>query len=855
MNITFLGGGNEIGASCAIVEIGTSRVLVDCGIRMGGDDRLPDLAAIKNSSSLSHLDAVLLTHAHMDHSGALPVLHQHFPSVPIYCTAATQGLVGVLLRDSLNVMRGRAETERELPLYARGAVDSLLEKIIPVPFGAPTQIGRTGVVATWFPAGHILGASSIGIEGVDHGRTMRVLFSGDISVADQLTIPGMLAPAGFRPDVLVIEATYGDRLHAARALEERRLLEMVAGVIERKGKLLIPAFAVGRAQEVILTILRELRAKRLASFPVYVDGMVRSVCGVYSSFPAHQSAFARRLIERHGNPFFNIVDEIRPVATPAEREQVLNGPPCCIIASSGMLTGGASAYYAPSIVGDERNGIAITGYQDEESPGRHLLDLAEGKTGQLSVGGQLVEVKSSVAKYALSAHADANEIAGLIEAINPRQVVLVHGEGTARPALADALKRTGGRFRPIHLPRTGDTLSFGATRRVGTHSVGRVKVGFGGGEPLTAENLARLGDELRRRGEEKNPLSEVDLLNMWYGQGSWGEEEYGALIKLLDESDIWRRHPARPHLYRLRRRDEDAEEEPVMFYAEPNELLQRIESALGRESGLYRKGYDLPRHELRLWFHFPAVARERYREVLRRTLEGTGWTYSINEQPHQGQLAEVAIECLPPGVTPLRPPALRMEEAEVGVTVDEYLSPEAREKAVARFKERTGYTLVINAPGAPSTQAPDSPSPVEEPGERGPVEINLAYRMIEEAFNDVPETWRPYRKGLKADADRAFIELAFISPDIGNRQRDRIRQLAKEIGWPLRIKPEPNQFALIETASRLVPKEWRLQKQPSVHRSEGVVRLKCLSAPPEGDPQWIALREKFQELTGFRLGK
>ena len=666
----------------------------------------------------------------------------------------------------------------------------------------------------------------------------------------------MLAPAGFRPDVLVIEATYGDRLHAARALEERRLLEMVAQVIERQGKLLIPAFAVGRAQEVILTLLREFRAKRLASFPVYVDGMVRSVCGVYSSFPAHQTAFARRLIERHGDPFFNIVDEIRPVASPADREKVLAGPPCCIIASSGMLTGGASAAYAPAIVSEERNGIAITGYQDEESPGRHLLDLAEGKTGQLSVGGRVVEVKSSVAKYALSAHADANEIAGLIEAINPRQVVLVHGEGTARPALAESLRRTGGRFRPIHLPRTGDTLSFGATRRIThAHSSGRVQIGLGNGEPLTAENLARLADEIRRRGEEKQPFSEIDLLNMWYGPGSWSEEHYGALIRLLDESEEWRRHPARPHLYRLRRRDEDTSEEPVMFYAEPNELLQRVESALGQGSGLYRKGYDLSRHELRLWFDFPKVARERYRELLKKTLADTGWTYSVNEQPHQGRLAEVAAECLPPGITPLRPPALRLEDAEVGVTVDQYLSPEAREQAAARFKEITGYQLTINAPGASSTETPGAVTSLAEPGETGPVEINLAYRMIEEAFSDVEETWRPYRKGIKTEGDRSFIELAFISPQIGQRQRDRINQLARKIGRPLRIKPEPNQIALIEVATRLVPQDWRLQKQPSVHKGEGVVRLKCLNAPPDTDPQWTALRDKFQEMTGYSLEK
>ena len=277
MNITFLGGGDEIGASSAIVEIGGARVLVDCGIRMSGDHRLPDLAALKGEH-YRHLDAVLLTHAHMDHSGALPVLHQHFPHVPVYATAATRGLVEVLLRDSLNIMRVKAESENELPLYSANAVQSLLESLNPVPLGSPLSIGNTGVTATWFPAGHILGAASIGIEGVEQGRTIRVLFSGDIAVGDQLTVPGMLAPKGFRPDVLIIESTYGDRLHSPRELEEQRLLELVSGVIERKGKLLIPAFAVGRAQEVLLMLLKQFRAKRLASFPVYVDGMVRSVC-------------------------------------------------------------------------------------------------------------------------------------------------------------------------------------------------------------------------------------------------------------------------------------------------------------------------------------------------------------------------------------------------------------------------------------------------------------------------------------------------------------------------------------------------------------------------------------------------
>jgi len=850
MEITFLGGGNEIGASSAIVEIGASRVLVDCGIRMTGEDRLPDLTAIKDSS-FKGLDAVILTHAHMDHSGALPVLHQHFPTVPIYCTGPTRGLVEVLLRDSINVMRSKAESERELPLYSQLAVESLLEKLIPVPFGSPTPVGRSGLTVTWFPAGHILGAASAGIEGTEGGRTMRVLFSGDISVADQITVPGMLAPADFKPDVLVIESTYGDRLHSARALEERRLLEMVAGVIERKGKLLIPAFAVGRAQEVILTLLREFRAKRLASFPVYVDGMVRSVCGVYSAFPAHQTPYSRRLIEQHGNPFFNIIDEIRPVYAPADREKILAGPPCAIIASSGMLTGGASAYYAQTIVADERNGIAITGYQDEESPGRHLLELAEGKSNQVNIGGRALEVKCGVAKYALSAHADSNEIAGLIEAINPRHVVLVHGEGTARPALADLLRRTSSRHRPIHLPKTGDTLRFGAVRRA-TRPIERDEKGLGGGAPLTAETLKQLAEKLRAQSEEQRVFTEIELLDLWYGPHAWDEEQYSELIRLLDDSDDFRRHPARPHLYRLRKQEGEAEA-PIMFFAEPNELLQRVEQSLGPDTGLYRKGYDLARHELRLTFDFPLVARERYRKRLEKILEGTGWTYTITESTHHGRLVEVASKCLPEGVIPKRTPAIHLDRAEVVVTVDVELDPETIQSASARFKETTGFTLHIKAPGASLSEGPSNALPLFEPADREPAETNSAYRMIEEAFSDTPEVWRPYKKSLKSEDDRKFIELAFISPEVGTRHAEKIKQLAQQTGWPMRIKPEPNQIVLIEQAARLIPKEWRLQKQPSVHREAGVVRVKCLNAPASDDPQWAILREKFLELTGYKL--
>jgi Cft2 family RNA processing exonuclease len=856
MQITFLGGGNEIGASSAIVEIGASRVLIDCGIRMSGDDRLPDLSAIRGGTALQHLDAVLLTHAHMDHSGALPVVHEHCPGVPVYATAPTCGLVEVLLRDALNIMRTKAESENELPLYTPAAVATLLEQIIPVPFGAPTQVSTAGLTATWFPAGHILGAASVGIEGVENGRTIRVLFSGDIAVSDQLTVPGMLAPTGFRPDVLVIESTYGDRLHASRALEEQRLLDMVAGVIGRQGKLLIPAFAIGRAQEVILMLLRQFRAKRLASFPVYVDGMVRTVCGVYASHPAHQTPFARRLVERHGNPFFNSVDEIRAVQTPAERERVLAGPPCVIIASSGMLTGGASAYYAPYLVGDERHGIAITGYQDEESPGRHLLDLAEAKSREVHIAGRVFPVACSVAKYALSAHADCNEIAGLIDAIAPREVVLVHGEGQSRPALRDLLQRRGTRHRPIHLPRTGDTLSFYGGHHLRPHVP--PAAALSDGTPLTAASLHDLATKLRTMGGEGKLYSAVALLDHWYGAQAWDEDNYAALIQLLDDHEDFRRPASRPHLYRLLRLTEQAEAPPLpsaeatMFYATPQDVLGRVDRTLGPETGLYRRGYDLARHELRLSFAFPLVARERYRAACDEIVADTGWHYTLNETPHQGRLVEVALACLPPEVTVLKPPAIHLDRQVVVVMVGTTLDHAVVQQAAAAFQEQTGYGLRVQGPQlapAPGTATGHADGGALSP----PMEINAAYRVITEAFSQVPVGLQPSRMGMKSDHIGKYLELSFITPMVGQRQEPLLTELSQRIGWRLRIKPQPNQHALIELASDFIPTAWRLTRPPSVHVNASLVRARCATPPAPDDPQRLAVCAQFLEQTGYGL--
>src|SRR5512143_1050021 len=225
MRITFLGGADQVGASSLLIEIAGRRVLVDAGIqpspraRWGlGGDQLPDLAQVNRAGGV---DAILVTHAHTDHTGALELVTERY-RCPVYATPVTIALTRVLHADSRRIMQTRLDEEGDLPLFDDVAVGKLLTAFVPVPFHTRIPLG-SGASITFFPAGHIAGAAMIGLES-DEGR---VLISGDVSVSPQRTVDGLKPPA-FRPDVLVLESTYGGRLHANRATEERRLVERVA---------------------------------------------------------------------------------------------------------------------------------------------------------------------------------------------------------------------------------------------------------------------------------------------------------------------------------------------------------------------------------------------------------------------------------------------------------------------------------------------------------------------------------------------------------------------------------------------------------------------------------------------------
>ena len=487
MKLYPLGGADEVGASCTLIEIEDQRILVDAGIRMN----VPQSKKLPNFSVLDDVgmpDEVLITHAHTDHTGALPVLVNSLPeSVKVSCTPATKEITKVLLEDSAKLMAQRKEQSGELPLYSPGDVAVALRRMVGVPWLETVSICDGALTATWIPAGHILGAAMIYIE----GKRESILMTGDVSVADQLTIPGLVVPQ-CRPDVVVMESTYGNRTHDVdRTQEAKRLAEDVAKQIAAGGKVLIPAFAVGRSQEVILILKRAMQRKQIPEFPVYVDGMVQEVNKVYSKFGEKLSFYS---------------DIIRSVPRHADRDGILSASPSCIVASSGMLIGGRSSFYAEKLAGDPKNLIAITGYQAEGTPGCALLDLAEKKPEEREWklnGGKFVSVKCKVKRYSLSAHADQKELTGLVAQLNPHTCFLVHGDDSAREKLAESVQKTSPNVG-VKLPQNGCKYTY--TKRVG----------IARGRAFCRYRISEVYDLVMNMGS-KGPFRARELAEMWFG--------------------------------------------------------------------------------------------------------------------------------------------------------------------------------------------------------------------------------------------------------------------------------------------------------------------------------------------------
>jgi len=828
MNITFLGGADEVGASGILVETGGRRVLVDCGIRPSpkahaglAPDQLPNLSQIESGSG--KLDAILVTHAHTDHTGALELVVERFPDIPVYATRPTLVLTRVLHQDARRIMQTRLDEEGELPLFDDLAVQRLMEAIVPVPFRSRTPLADT-LAMTFFPAGHIAGAAMIGLES-EEGR---LLISGDLSISSQRSVDGAKPPAFF-PDALILESTYGGRLHANRAVQERKLVETVAEVTAQGGKVLIPAFALGRAQEILLILDEYQRRGELPGIPIWADGMVRAICQAYASFG---EALPLPLQERKSQ-FFN--ERIRPVASSDQRNAILWEPgPAVIVASSGMLAGGPSLTYARALASSPQHAILLTGYQDEESPGRRLQELGERGAGAIRLGPSKVDVQCRLATYALSAHADEGQLISLAETLGPEHIFLVHGDETARASLGKSLEERG---RIVHLPQAGSSVQLTFDQPARFHKPDRADDPRARQEELARQRRQQMQAFAGAAGQwlsiKTDPSTPVRCLAL-EGDRLWVEIAPGLEQPVYPEEVLAVLGEAPPaDLASLR----PPSAGPTLM--EPNQALAVANAHFPAQARLRKCGYRLAEQTLVLTFDFPEAAQARYAGSIAALGEITGWQVEVTPEANQNALNALARQVLPADWQIVKGPAIHRDQKRVAVTgVGEGFGVPEALAACEAFFAASGWELSI-------TQVSRSTAPLISAIPAGSrMEVNAAYAHIRAAL----EGSTLYRTSLKGEE----IMLSFISRQVGYRYQDQIAALAQETGWPLSINSQPNQGAILE-AARLLLAEAGLSilKGPSIYPEKAEVSV-TLAASPEAEVMQ-GLAEAFMAQTGFGL--
>lgn len=455
--LEFLGASGTVTGSRFLVTYGSDRLLVDAGLYQG----LRELRRLNWAPfpvTPADLDAVVLTHAHLDHTGYLPRLVSDGFAGETVCTPGTAALAAIVLRDSAHLQEEDARVANEggwskhhpaLPLYTASDVERTLERLHPVDFGEPWPLG--GMVVTLQRAGHILGSA---VAVVDVGGE-RVVFSGDLGRPGHAILrPPDKPPAA---SAMVLESTYGDRRHPP--VDPEALADTVRRTVARGGVVLIPAFAVDRTELVLLELLRLRRAGQIPEVPIFVDSpMALAALDVYR---AALGAHSDELDLKRAAPLRDLDGlDVHRVRDAAGSER-LNRPkePCIIISASGMATGGRVVHHLLRQLPDPRNSIVLTGYQAQGTRGRQLVEGARA----VKMHGRYVPVRAEVVAVSdFSVHADSDELVAWVASAPelPETVYLVHGEPTSSRALADRIQEELGVVAVV--PRLGERVLLGS---------------------------------------------------------------------------------------------------------------------------------------------------------------------------------------------------------------------------------------------------------------------------------------------------------------------------------------------------------------------------------------------------------
>ena len=462
---TALGGFREVGRSSLLIETNHSKMIIDCGVSpepavrgldaVTGDTNKAFPYLDSANITINDLDAVILTHAHMDHIGFVPYLFKFGYDGPVYCTPPTRDLAALLLFDYMKLVQRSGGT----PLYEEKDVKKMLAHMVTRDYGEVTNVTEE-VKLTYHNAGHILGSSVVhlhigeGMYNVVHTGDMKYGFTRLLDQADT-RYP--------RIDSLFIESTYGGpkNIGVNRQDAEVQLMQLIKRVTESGGKVLIPVFSVGRSQELMLTLESYAEGNPMFKFdvPVYLDGMILEATAIHTAYPEYLKASLQHRILSNNSPFESEIFEVAK----GERQEIVDKGPAVILASGGMLNGGTSLEYFKALAEDERNAIVFVGYNSTNSLGRKIqngfkeiaLPGEDGKLVQINVRMQVATVD------AFSGHSDRHQLLNFVQNLRPGQpkrIFTMHGE----EARCDDLARTmGARFHvEARAPMNLDSIRF-----------------------------------------------------------------------------------------------------------------------------------------------------------------------------------------------------------------------------------------------------------------------------------------------------------------------------------------------------------------------------------------------------------
>jgi hypothetical protein len=451
VRLGFLGGARQVGRSCLLLQTPNSKVLLDCGIDVAsqGPEKFPYFNVPE--FDIAQLDAVVISHAHLDHVGLLPYLYKMGYKGPVYMTYPSRDIAALLALDFIGV----AYKQASKPLFESKDVKEMVKHSICLNYNEVTDI-TPDIRLTFYNAGHALGSAMVHLN-IGNGAH-NLLYTGDYKYGKSRLLDPAISSFP-RIESVITESTYGAKTDVLppRAESENNLIELVNKTIERNGKVLIPELGLGRAQETMLILEDAMSSGKIKKVPIYIDGMIWDINAIHTAYPDFLSSKVRSEIFQDQNPF--VSDVFLRVGSPQERKNVIEGGSCIVLATSGMLVGGASVEYFREFAGNENNSIIFVCYQGVGSLGRLVQEGA--KETKMIVEGkeELIKINIEVDTIlGLTAHAGRNEIINFFNNIKPRpkRIIINHGEVSKSLDLASALYKLN--RTETNVPRTLEIL-------------------------------------------------------------------------------------------------------------------------------------------------------------------------------------------------------------------------------------------------------------------------------------------------------------------------------------------------------------------------------------------------------------